>query len=470
MSRTTDRTSSCSLVQPPACLIDDWSEHILPRLPADLDQQARTHKAFLRARAFACPADMLRGLLSYALSQASFRQLGAWALLSDLADISAKSWRECLLRASPWLDWLLTHLLSQQRPPRLLNQRLRGRLLLIDATMLARKAGAGAGWRVHTAYDLLAGRIAQVAVTTHFGAESLLHYQLRAGDLLVTDAGYSSRAAVAVAQAAGADTITRIHLNSFPLEHADGQPFDALAFLQRAGPLQRSCVVWCTARRVVEGEQVVTRHRLRLLAQRLPAPQRASAERQLRRKASKHGRQVSERGLFLASWSILVTTLESEGWSEEEVWELYQARWQVELLFKRIKQQVQVHTLRCTKEEVATASIRALLVGWVLVEDVAVELQAKLQRQAQAAPSTLPGQVPTAEAVVSIWGVSGLVLTTLRQILLRPWSVRRLEECLPRLQRYLVSHPRQRGHQASQVVAWLSGVIWTPPRARQWAA
>src|SRR5262245_2260675 len=137
MSRTADHSSSSSLPQLPDCRSDDWSQLFVPRLPANTDQQARTLKAFLRARAFDCPSDLLRGLLCYALSQSSFRQLGAWALLADLADISAKSWRECLLRASPWLDWLLSELLAQQHAPRWLSQRLRGRLLLIDATMLA---------------------------------------------------------------------------------------------------------------------------------------------------------------------------------------------------------------------------------------------------------------------------------------------------------------------------------------------
>jgi len=42
---------------------DSWTSEVVARVPADLEEQARTHTAFQRARAFTGPADRRRGLL-----------------------------------------------------------------------------------------------------------------------------------------------------------------------------------------------------------------------------------------------------------------------------------------------------------------------------------------------------------------------------------------------------------------------
>jgi hypothetical protein len=464
MLRHKHHTEPASLAQPFTHLADDWSTLIVPHLPADLAAQAARLGAFQRARAFAQPADLLRGLLAYSVGLTSFRHLGAWGVLTDLANLSAKGWCTRLRSASPWLQWLLKELLARRVHLRYLTQRLRGRIKLIDATMLARQGGSSAGWRVHVAYDLLAGQLDQVSVTNHYGAESLQYYALAPGDLVVADGGYGTRAAVAVAQAARADVVLRIHLNSFPLEQGDGRPFDALRWLQQVGSETCSVSVWCSATRTVADVTHSSRHQLRLLAWRLPAPARRAAQRQLKRKASKHGREVSQRGLMLAGWVLLITTLDPSNWSEAEIWRVYRARWQIEILFKRFKQLLRVHTLRCRTEANATAAIRALLIVWTLVEDVSAALQVQLQAKVRPTASRMACQQPAQEAVVSRWQVDVLAVDLVRQAVLGQWTWERLRRSMAELARFVVSNPRQREHQATEVVAWLTGVRWTPAR------
>ena len=78
---------------PPQCLpaeslsASDWEREVLPRLPEGWEEQARSLKAFSRAREIRHPADLLRGLLAYVLCVRSFRHLGCWSVLIDLADI-----------------------------------------------------------------------------------------------------------------------------------------------------------------------------------------------------------------------------------------------------------------------------------------------------------------------------------------------------------------------------------------------
>ena len=54
--------------------------------------------------------------------------------------------------------------------------------------------------------------------------------------------------------------------------------------------------------------------------------------------ARKKGREVSARQWELAGWTVLVTDLPADRLDAAEAWELYRARWQIELLFKLWKQ------------------------------------------------------------------------------------------------------------------------------------
>jgi hypothetical protein len=107
---------------------DPWITDILPRLPADLDAQARALGAYQRQRAFRCPSDLLRGLLQYALADHSLAQLGCWGVLNDVADLAPSSWWERLRQATPWLRWLVGRLLAAPVRRRWLTQRVRGRV------------------------------------------------------------------------------------------------------------------------------------------------------------------------------------------------------------------------------------------------------------------------------------------------------------------------------------------------------
>jgi hypothetical protein len=432
-------------MQSTACAADTWSQEIVPRLPEQFEQQARTLKAFQRKRGFGCPTDLLRGLLVYALSPFGFRYLGAWGVLSDVADLSAPAWHLALLRSSSLLLWLLAELMVASGPPIWITQRIRGRVWVVDASMLAQVGRSGDAWRLHLAFDLIAGRVGQVHLSDRHSGEKLAHFQLQPGDLVLLDAGYGYRTTLASAQAMRADVLFRFTPSTCPLEDHLGQPLDLLAWLRQDGPsLRQRTGYW---------SQAGQRGQVRLLAKRRAEHQRLAAERKLRRKAQKSGRAVGVIGLFLCGWLLLLTTLQASAFSEAELLWLYRARWQVELLFKRMKQLLRLGQVRATSTEGATATIRALLVAWLLTEQVSTGLRAVLP---DLSAPLAPGAQTETKPVVSSWTLTVLSLETLRQQVVGTWSEARVRECLPRLRRFLVSRSK-RAHQESEVRAFLTG-------------
>jgi hypothetical protein len=180
-----------------------------------------------------------------------------------------------------------------------------------------------------------------------------------AGDLVVTDRANGLRARIAFGKPRLADLVVRFTPHNLPLEEEDGKAIVVVKWLKgQHAPAGRVCSrpVWIS----YQGRRIA----LRWIALRLSHEPREAAERRKRRKASKRQQQVQADTLYLAGWVLLVTTLPAEQWTDQQVLCLYQARWHIELVFKRIKQLLGQHRLRCRTAATAQPTLTALLLGW----------------------------------------------------------------------------------------------------------
>lgn len=436
---------------------DRWTTEVVPRLPHDLEAQAYALGAFRRRRGFASATLLLRGLLAYALHASSLTDLAAWGVLSDVADLAASAWLKRLRAATPWLSWLLAQLLGATPSPWLAAYG-RWRAKIIDITSVGQSGGTGDDWRVQVSYDLLAGQFSHLVITDRSKGEHLDGMQLEPRDIAIVDAGYGRRHHIAAAVAQGAEIVVRVYLPTCPIHDRQGKPLDVVKQLERRGrtPLE-------LFGSIIHGS---ARLNVRVIAVPLPPQKVAAAQHRLCKTARRKGRTASQTGLLLASWLVLVTTLPAEPWSAQAVVQLYRARWQVEVVFKRFKQVLGVRTLRCRSAASAVPVLILYLLAWVVSSEEAYGLQTALAMAAPAAPATLPGAWPDQEAVVSRWQVQQVSLEVLRQQVWGNWPAGRVQECLPRLIRHLVTHPRRDGreHQATVTRVRFSGQRFTRSR------
>ncbi|GAC1627964.1 MAG: hypothetical protein NVS4B11_25620 [Ktedonobacteraceae bacterium] len=453
---------------------DDWAKEVVPRFPADVEEQAMKLKAFERSRKIGTATDLLRGLLAYVYTTHSFQHLSMWSVLLGLADVSANDWRKRLRKASAWLDWLLQEVLAMASPvsPWLVRAGLK-RILLIDGTHWKCAGPLGSVWRVHSAFDLLAGRLTQVKVTDCSEGEHLEVFDLQPGDLVVTDRANGLRTRIVFVLSKLADIIVRISPSKFPMQDEQAKTIvliEWLKGLQAAAGQIGSRAVWITfAHQPIQ---------LRLIAFRLSEEHQEKAERRTKRKASKNQQKVQSSTLYFSGWVLVVTTLSQEQWSDQQILRLYQARWHIELLFKRIKQLLKLQTLRCKTKETAKATIISLLLGWALLEEESATVRVAMRDAVHGTEQTAEGKLFGREMVNSSWWQDDLCGPLSEWMLVEAcfdlfcqqvrgsYTLERFRACLPRLQRFLCRGHRNRAHLYTQVCLWL-GIPETVPKSEE---
>ena len=170
-------------------------------------------------------------------------------------------------------------------------------------------------------------------------------------------AGYCTPAGVEQVSRQGAYGLVRFNGGSLPLESRRGQRCD---LLRRLGSLTEAgrvgeWPVWVPGpTRRIEG---------RLCALRKSAQCILQAHRRLRRRASKTGKQVQPATLEYAKYVVVFTTFPRQEFTALEILQCYRVRWQIELVFKRLKSLAQLGHLPKYDE----SSSRAWLYGKMLV-------------------------------------------------------------------------------------------------------
>jgi hypothetical protein len=312
---------------------DDWN--ILKRfLPTDWANKARQLGALQRKRKIDSPEILLRVLLIHLADGKSLRTTAAYAQEINLCDVNDVTLLHRLRGSEEWFRWIAYELLQDLRGPAVPEQmkRRRFRIRLVDGTSISEPGSTGTDWRIHYCLRFETLRCDTFRVTAPRVVEDFQRYPVEPDDLLIGDRAYCKRKGITHVLTHRGQVLVRFHSNNLPLFTRRATPFAVLDHLRALSDGQAGD--WDVWFRDPYDEHLV---KGRLCALRKSQKAIELAHKHLRRMASKKGKKLRPETLEYAEYVILFTTVNRHNFTGEEILSLYRGRWQIELVFKRLK-------------------------------------------------------------------------------------------------------------------------------------
>ena len=267
----------------------------------------------------------LRLVLHQAGTSSSLRATTALAAAIGVVSISAVSLHQWMKKLGPYL----TALLGQMVPTTSFAPAMWGGFHVIggDATTVQRPGSKGTTARVHYALRLADLTPRHIEVTDEHGGETARRFRAEKGELWLLDRGYANPAGVAAIRTPGAHIIVRHNRGTLPLYDKQGKRLDVAALLRnttdRETAHQRRAFVHVGDERIPG----------RVCWLRVPEAKVEAAQQRAKREAEG---VCDEETLYTAEFVVVFTSVLQE-LTAAQVLELYRARWQIELEFKRSK-------------------------------------------------------------------------------------------------------------------------------------
>jgi len=342
-----------------ASIGQDW-DLVMQMLPAQWEAKAVELGAVRRLRGFDSVGALLRVLLIHLADGCSLRETAVRARAGGLAAVSDVALLKRLRGCAAWFEWMARQMAADMALPLAALAPLPARRVrLIDGSSVCEPGATGSTWRLHYALNLHTLSCDEVHVTQADVGESLTHFDIRAGDVIMADRGFAKRPSLRYAVQCQADVVLRAGLSHLPLHEHCGQPLDML-------PRLRTLAVGQAAEWPAHVQDEVGTIALRVCAYKKTLAQTLAAQQAIEQEARKKGRSVQPKTLEAAGYVIVVTTLTEP--SAAQIMELYRRRWQIELAFKRLKSLLQLGHLKKTDKEGAKAWLQGKLLVACLIE------------------------------------------------------------------------------------------------------
>jgi len=343
--------------------LDDW-EILLSFLPAGWAEKAVELGAMARKRKIVSAETLLRLLLIHLADGKSLRTTAVYSHEVELCDINDVALLHRLRASESWFRWMSQGIVKDLKCPELgdpLSQKFRVRI--VDGTAITEPGSTGSDWRVHYSLQLPNLRCDTFTITGSEVGEDFQRYHVEQGDLLVADRGYCKRLGICHVLGNGGDVLVRFHSSNLPLFSYKGKPIEPLKYLRtlEAGKYGD----WNVWFRSPEDNQLV---KGRLCAIRKSKEAIELAKKRLRTKASRQQRELRPETLEHAEYVSLFTTANRFSLKAEDILNLYRGRWQIELVFKRLKGIIGVGNLPKQSPESSIAWLQGKLFVALLVE------------------------------------------------------------------------------------------------------
>lgn len=334
-------------------------------LPEGWEEKSKELKALSRGRQIKTAEELLALNLLYLTMGGSFGTTAALINMTTDKEMSKKAVYTRIQNSGEWLKWMSREMCIKNNmlipKPEWLSKNIK----LVDGSVLSVKGSKQGDYRLHYAFNLFEFT-STFQITDMKTGESLSNYPLTKDDIAIGDRGYVSINGMEYALSCGADFILRYRSNAFNLYDADGNKIDLLEVLRERNldALENTSIdcFYISKRK---------KKPVRIVAVRKTPEAEKQAQRKLKREQSKKQRKApTAETIEINKYIVLATSLKSADYSNEQVTELYRARWQIEQVFYRLKSLFGFGDIPSKKEKTAKAWFFGKLFLAVLAETI----------------------------------------------------------------------------------------------------
>lgn len=305
-------------------------------MPKGWEEAARTTGALRRSRKISTAEELLRLNLLYQTSGGSYGLTAALLQLSeDQESLNKNAVYKRIVNSAEWLKWLCENMCQQEgflvKPPAWLEKY---RVCITDASDYSKPGSNRSDMRFHYMTELFSLNMVEMQFTASSEGEKISRFKnIKANDLIIGDRAYGTVKGIAYVKAQGGEYLFRMRSKAFKLyeKHGDNlETFDLTEQLKDWGPGKMlDFSLYCK-----NGKEEIP---IRICAIGKTESEIEKSYRQIKKSNSKNMRgKISDLQKIYSRYVVVATSLPEEI-SSQQILELYRMRWQIELVFKRLK-------------------------------------------------------------------------------------------------------------------------------------
>lgn len=323
----------------------EW-RYVATLLPEDLEESAFRMGALVRRREVPDAASLIRMLLAYGACDLSLKDVAAWARTLGIASISGPGLFYRVRQSTDWLEHVLGQVLEDELEKNTTGLKLRA----VDATVVNGPGADGIDWRAHILIDADTGCIRSVELTDRYGGERYDRYKFEADEVVLGDRAYSKAPGIFKVVEAGGHVVVRTNLQSIRLCNLEKKRTDLREYEHEIPDVGEK--TWNMLVPIPPLNRSKRSHKpWKLEKAEAWVPVRVVGARK------KDGAPI---------W--ILTTLDEQQASSVQILKLYRIRWQIELLFKRLKTLLGLKKLPSGKGPIAKSWLLARFLAAALVQ------------------------------------------------------------------------------------------------------
>jgi len=299
-------------------------------LPEGWESAARETGAFKRGKKIKTVEDLLELNLLYLTEGGSFGITSALIALTTELEIHKQSIYERIQKSWRWLKWMTeemckNHQFTMEKPEWLDRD-----VITVDGSEESIKGSKQGDWRLHLAFDIFNFSYRTIEITDIKEGEKMSRYKIYKGDIVLADRMYGNIQGMEHIRRNGADFVLRYRTKAFNVYDDDGNKIELIDQFKPLKAMESTSVYGYYYHK---GK----RYPVRVVAMRKDDEAIEQTKLKMHKKLSKQrGTKPSAQALLFNEYIVVTTSLDCT-YTENQVLELYRARWQIEKVFYRLK-------------------------------------------------------------------------------------------------------------------------------------